>query len=154
MVQAIVTKSGNSYARRVPKRYIDDNHLKLGDIVTIEEPLTLQKKALESLVRQGKEKGPIKSISDPVGWQREQRRSSDPWEETDARYFERLFAAMKNYIFDDKVTRKAVELRKTNTIQLSDAIVAAAANDLTLWTHNTEDFSKVPNLRLIDPIVS
>ena len=82
MVQAIVTKTGNSYALRVPKRYIDDNHLKLGDTVTLEEPLTLQKTALEALVKQGKERGPIKSISNPVEWQRQQRQSSDPWEET------------------------------------------------------------------------
>ena len=83
MVRAIVTKSGNSYALRVPKRYIDDNKLKLGDEVTIEEPLTLQKSALEELVRQGKLQGAIKAISNPVEWQRQQRRSSNPWEEVD-----------------------------------------------------------------------
>ncbi len=81
MVQAIVTKSGNSYALRVPKRYIDDNHLKLGDTVSIEEPLTIQKNAIDALVKQGKRQGPIKSIPDPVEWQRKQRQSSDPWEE-------------------------------------------------------------------------
>ena len=81
MVRAIVSKSGNSYALRVPKRYIDDNKLKLGDVVTIEEPLTLQKHALEALVRQGKVRGAIKGIADPVAWQRQQRQSSNPWEE-------------------------------------------------------------------------
>lgn len=81
MVRSIVTKSGNSYALRVPKRYIDDNKLKLGDIVTIEEPLTLQMKALEALVKQGKARGPIKSIPNPIEWQRQLRHSSDPWEE-------------------------------------------------------------------------
>lgn len=83
MVRAIVTKSGNSYALRVPKRYIDDNHLKLGDVITIEEPLTLQSEALEALVRQGKKRGPIKTIPNPVEWQRQQRQSSGPWEEID-----------------------------------------------------------------------
>ncbi len=81
MVYAIVTKSGNSYALRVPKRYIDDNHLKLGDTVSIEEPLELQGAALSALVHQGKELGPIKAIADPVVWQREQRKSTSPWEE-------------------------------------------------------------------------
>ena len=81
MVRAIVTKSGNSYALRVPKRYIDDNKLKLGDIVTLEEPLTLQKNALEALVKLGKTQGAIKTIPDPVVWQRQQRQSNDPWEE-------------------------------------------------------------------------
>jgi hypothetical protein len=81
MVRAIVTKSGNSYALRVPKSYIDDNKLKLGDIVTLDEPLTLQKDALEALVKRGKSKGPIKTIPNPLDWQRSQRKSTDPWEE-------------------------------------------------------------------------
>jgi len=81
MVRAIVTKTGNSYALRVPKRYIDDNKLQLGDIVALEEPLTLQKSALKALVKQGKVQGAIKTISDPVMWQRQQRQSRDPWEE-------------------------------------------------------------------------
>jgi len=81
MVQAIVTKSGNSYALRVPKRYIDDNHLKLGDTISIEEPLALQRKAIGALVKRGQEQGRIKSIADPVAWQRKQRQASDPWEE-------------------------------------------------------------------------
>jgi hypothetical protein len=81
MVRAIVTKSGNSYALRVPKSYIDVNQMKLGDIVILEEPLTLQKSALEALVKRGKTEGPIGSIPNPVDWQRQQRKSSDPWEE-------------------------------------------------------------------------
>lgn len=81
MVQAIVTKSGNSYALRVPKRYIDDNHLKLGDTITIEEPLVLQRNAVRALVERGKKQGRVKSIDDPVQWQHTQRQSSDPWEE-------------------------------------------------------------------------
>lgn len=82
MVRAIVTKTGNSYALRVPKRHIDDNKLQLGDIVTLDEPLTLQKKALAALVRQGKTQGPVKAVPNPIEWQRQQRESSDPWEET------------------------------------------------------------------------
>lgn len=81
MTQGIVTKTGNSYALRVPKRYIDDNNLKLGDKVTIEEPLDKQQKALAALVNHGKKHGSIKSIADPVAWQRKQRTSSDPWKE-------------------------------------------------------------------------
>jgi antitoxin component of MazEF toxin-antitoxin module len=37
MVQGVITKTGNSYAIRVPKRYIEDNKLKLGDIVSVED---------------------------------------------------------------------------------------------------------------------
>ncbi len=81
MTKGIVTKTGNSYAIRVPKRYIDDNNLKLGDVVNVEEPLVKQQKALSALVGYGKKKGHIKNIPDPVAWQRKQRLSSDPWEE-------------------------------------------------------------------------
>jgi antitoxin component of MazEF toxin-antitoxin module len=84
MIKAVVTKTGNSYALRVPKRYIDDNHLKLGDTVSVEEPLVRQKEALAALIVQGKERGRIKAIADPVTWQREQRQSNDPWEELNA----------------------------------------------------------------------
>jgi predicted nucleic acid-binding protein len=74
----------------------------------------------------------------------------------DARYFEDLFAAMKNHAFDDAIISKVIEIRRTVNIGLPDSIIAATAlvNDLTLWTHNTEDFEKIPKLRLFDPVVS
>ncbi len=81
MTKAIVTKTGNSYALRVPKRYIDDNDLKLGDEVEIDEPITKQQKALHALVELGAKRGPIDTIVDPVAWQHSQRASSDPWDE-------------------------------------------------------------------------
>lgn len=77
-------------------------------------------------------------------------------ETTDARYFEQLFAAMKNHLFDDAVTRKVIELRKSHVIQLPDAIIAATAltNGLTLWTHNIDDFASIPGLRVFDPLAA
>lgn len=61
---------------------------------------------------------------------------------------------MKNHPFNDAVTRKVIELRRLMAIQLPDAIIAATAlqNDLVLWTHNTDDFNAIPNLRLFDPL--
>lgn len=75
---------------------------------------------------------------------------------TDAQYFEDLFITMKNHAFDDVITSKVIELRRTVNIELPDSIIAATAliNNLVLWTHNTEDFEKVPDLRLFDPVVS
>jgi predicted nucleic acid-binding protein len=74
-------------------------------------------------------------------------------EDVDAQYFEDLFATMKNHAFDDAITDKVIEIRRTVNIKLPDAIIAATAltNNLTLWTHN-DDFNDVPNLRLFDPI--
>ncbi len=73
---------------------------------------------------------------------------------SDSRYFEQLFATMKNYSFNDAVTKRVIEIRRAQTIQLLDAIIAATAlvNDLTLWTHNTDDFDDISGLRLFDPI--
>lgn len=81
MVRAIVTKTGNSYALRVPKRYIEDNHLKLGDTVELEEPIARQRKALKAMMRLNDQDGGIASIPDPTSWQREQRLASNPWDE-------------------------------------------------------------------------
>jgi len=77
-------------------------------------------------------------------------------EDVDAKYFEELFSTMKNHLLDDTITSKVIELRRTVTIELPDSIIAATAltEDLILWTHNTEDFEKIPSLRLFDPIVS
>lgn len=77
MTKAIVAKTGNSYALRVPKSYIDENKLKLGDVVDIESPLTRQQKAINALIEHGKKRGPIKGMEDPVAWQREQRAQWD-----------------------------------------------------------------------------
>jgi antitoxin component of MazEF toxin-antitoxin module len=77
MIQGIITKTGNSYAIRVPKRYIDDNNLHLGDVVSIEEPLVKQNRALDALLQHGKERGAMAAIADPAEWQREQRSWED-----------------------------------------------------------------------------
>lgn len=75
-------------------------------------------------------------------------------EKADADYFERFFVTMKNFQFDDAVTKMVIELRRRYAIQLPDAIVAATAlvNDLTLCTHNVEDFEKISDLLLFDPL--
>lgn len=75
-------------------------------------------------------------------------------EAADIKYFEDLFAAMRNHSFDDAVTKRVIELRKTTNIELPDAIVASTAleNNLVLWTHNFEDFKNVQELQLFDPI--
>ena len=74
----------------------------------------------------------------------------------DAKFFNLLFATMHNYPFDSAVTVKVIELKRTTSIRLPDAIIAATAlvHDLELWTHNTSDFKNIPNLKLFDPIKS
>jgi predicted nucleic acid-binding protein len=74
----------------------------------------------------------------------------------DAKYFEDLFATMKNHSFNKEVTNKVIELRQSLLIKLPDAIIAATAlvNGLVLWTHNTDDFLSVPKLQLFDPVLT
>ena len=80
MTKGTITKTGNSYAIRVPKQYITDNDLQLGDIVTIEDPLEKQHKAMHALVEYGKKQAAMKGTESPVLWQRKQRSSwRDPW---------------------------------------------------------------------------
>ena len=69
-------------------------------------------------------------------------------ERSDADCFEQLFGAMKNCQFDDRVTKMVIDLRRRHTIQLPDAIIAATAlvNDMSLCSHNVEDFEKIPDL--------
>lgn len=76
MVRAVVIKMNRSYALQVPKRYVKENHLEVGDTVTIEEPLVLQQNALAALVRHSKERGPIRATMDPVQWQQVKPRSN------------------------------------------------------------------------------
>ncbi len=77
-------------------------------------------------------------------------------ESVDSRYFKDFFATMKNYAFDELVTERVIAIRKAANIQLPDAIIAATAlaNDAVLWTHNTDDFSRITGLQLFDPLTS
>ena len=55
---------------------------------------------------------------------------------------------------DDKVAKKAIELRRTQRkLKLADAIIAATAivYSLTLVTNNTKDFKDIQGLDIIDP---
>lgn len=75
---ATVIKTGNSYALRVPKKYVDDGNLKLGQKVQVDIPLakahSYDPKALQKAIRELQEIKPFKNIKDPVAWQREIRK--------------------------------------------------------------------------------
>ena len=73
---------------------------------------------------------------------------------------EKDMEVLRNFISDSLVIEleqtikmKTAELRKTYRIKLPDAIIAATSMvyDLTLLSHNTVDFLKIPQLNLIDP---
>ncbi len=74
---ATVIKTGNSYALRVPKVYVDDAKLKLGQKIQVGEPIVAPKqdrKAIQQAIRNLQAIGAFKDIKDPVAWQREIRK--------------------------------------------------------------------------------
>jgi antitoxin component of MazEF toxin-antitoxin module len=74
---ATIIKTGNSYALRVPKAYIEDGSLVLGQKVELPEPALVaaayDPEAVRRAIRQLREARAYASIADPVAWQREIR---------------------------------------------------------------------------------
>jgi antitoxin component of MazEF toxin-antitoxin module len=74
---ATVIKTGNSYALRVPKKYVEDARLELGQKATIQLPTPQPKqnrKRIQEILKQLQEIGAYKDIKDPIAWQREIRK--------------------------------------------------------------------------------
>jgi antitoxin component of MazEF toxin-antitoxin module len=75
---ATVIKTGNSYALRVPKAYVEHAKLKLGQKVQISSPLVkhtdYNPEAFRKAVKKLQEVNAFSSIKDPVTWQREIRK--------------------------------------------------------------------------------
>ena len=71
-------------------------------------------------------------------------------------YFEAFFTAAKVLPMNPPVLDAAVRLRQQQKVTLGDALIAATAltHGLTLVTHNTSDFSWVPSLKIMDPLVT
>jgi antitoxin component of MazEF toxin-antitoxin module len=68
-----VIKTGNSYALRVPKKYVEDGKLALGQKATIQLPILQPKqdrKRIQMVLKQLQEIDAYKDIKDPVAWQR------------------------------------------------------------------------------------
>lgn len=78
-----VIKSGNSYALRVPKTYVNEAKLKLGQKVRLLDNPGLREgnvaAAMQKLQKLADEQGSMKSITDPVAWQRAMRDEVDEW---------------------------------------------------------------------------
>lgn len=75
---ATIIKTGNSYALRVPKSYVENAKLVLGQKVQIGAPVTLPKdydpEAVKTAIRNLQTIGAFRTIKDPVAWQREIRK--------------------------------------------------------------------------------
>ena len=70
---ATVIKTGNSYALRVPKKYVEDAQLKSGQKTVIALPVSEPKQnraRVQEIIRKLQETSVYKDIEDPVAWQR------------------------------------------------------------------------------------
>jgi toxin FitB len=71
-------------------------------------------------------------------------------------HFEEFFAASTVLPVSEQVIERAVRLRQLRKMTLGDALIAATAlvYDRTLLTHNTKDFTAIPDLKVVDPLTS
>jgi toxin FitB len=71
-------------------------------------------------------------------------------------YFESLFELIRVYPVAPEVILKAVELRQQRRMSLGDALIGATAllHGFELYTNNTEDFSHIPSLTVVNPLKS
>jgi predicted nucleic acid-binding protein len=67
--------------------------------------------------------------------------------------FEEFIKTVSVLPLSDKVESKTIEIRQLIKIKLPDAIIAATAivYNLTLISRNLKDFTRIPNLVVIDP---
>jgi len=72
----------------------------------------------------------------------------------DREFLERFFRAAVILPLSDAVVQEAVRLRQQRKMTLGDSIVAGTAltHGRTLVTHNTQDFSWIPGLKLLNPL--
>jgi len=73
--------------------------------------------------------------------------------ETDLNLIQNFIHDSWVFELDQPIKSAAATLRRTYSIKLADAIIAATALvfDLTLVTRNTEDFTRIDKLKLINP---
>ena len=70
-------------------------------------------------------------------------------------FLEEFFAASNVLPITDKIAHNAVHLRQQDRMSLGDAFIAGTAlvYDLTLITHNVDDFEWISGIKLFDPII-
>ena len=69
---------------------------------------------------------------------------------------ETIFRRTQILPLTDEIAEQAISLRQQRRMGLGDSIIAATAltHNLTLVTHNTEDFRWIPELELLDPLTN
>ncbi|GAB3691685.1 hypothetical protein GCM10027592_09900 [Spirosoma flavus] len=71
-------------------------------------------------------------------------------------YFEDVFKIASVIPITGDIIDKAVELRQLKKMSLGDCLIAATAllNGLDLYTNNTVDFTNIPGLTVVNPLIA
>jgi len=69
-------------------------------------------------------------------------------------YFTEIFLEVRILEIDIPTIDEAIRLRRDHKMKLGDSIVAATAlvHGLEVYTRNTADFLKIPELKVINPV--
>lgn len=72
----------------------------------------------------------------------------------DKLYLEGVFRTTTVMAIDDNVVDQAIRLRQVKKMSVGDAIIAATAllNGFDLYTNNTDDFTHIPGLTVVNPL--
>ena len=76
--------------------------------------------------------------------------------ESERAFLEEFYRNTEILPLTDAIAQQTVALRQQRRMRLGDSIIAATAlvHGLTLVTHNTEDFRRIPGLELLDPLTN
>ena len=76
--------------------------------------------------------------------------------EPEREFLEEFFQFAEITALSDPIAQQSVTLRQQRRMGLGDAIIAATAitHNLTLVTHNAEDFRWIAGLELLDPLTN
>ena len=72
------------------------------------------------------------------------------------RHLSEFFRDSQMLPLTDDIAQRAIGIRRRRRTGLGDAIIAATAmaHNLTLVTHNVQDFRRVAGLELLDPLIN
>lgn len=72
----------------------------------------------------------------------------------DEKFFNELFSLLTILPINSQIIKVAIELRKRYNLSVGDSIIASTAklNKLKLYTANTDDFQKINELEVINPL--
>ena len=74
--------------------------------------------------------------------------------QTEEREVTEFCEKFKRIFLTKEIEKQTILIRKTNKIKLPDAIIAATAMvyNLTLATHNKDDFKNIQGLKILNPL--